>query len=160
MLVPKIRQIRLIALCICRREDKILVMEGRDSVKDQMFYRPLGGGIEFGETGAEAAARELLEEVNAIVNDVRYLFTLENIFVHEGKPSHEVALMYNGLLADETLYAKPLIEGFEANGERIKAVWKSLHEFDNGHPPLYPSGLLGKLIENEHEYELKGWKTK
>ncbi|MGH9839632.1 MAG: NUDIX hydrolase [Blastocatellia bacterium] len=161
MLVPKIRQIRqirLIALCICRREDRILVMEGRDSVKGQMFYRPLGGGIEFGELGAEAVAREFLEEVNAVLNDVRYLFTIENIFVHEGKPNHELALMYDGLLADETLYARPLIEGLEANGEPIKAVWKSLHEFDDGHPPLYPSGLRCKLIGNGpyNEYELKG----
>lgn len=147
MHIPKIRQIRLLALCICRREDKILVMEGYDSVKDQTFYRPLGGGIEFGELGAEAVAREFMEEVNAVVNDVRYLFTIENIFVHEGKPGHEVALMYDGVFADETLYVKPLIEGTEGNGEPIKAVWKSLNEFDNGHPPLYPSRLLEMLIK-------------
>lgn len=148
MQTPKIR---LIALCICRRNNRILVQEGYDSVKDQMFYRPLGGGIEFGELGAVAVAREFMEEVNAVLDDVRYLFAIENIFVHEGKPSHEIVLMYDGVLADVTLYAKESIEGFEANGDRIGAVWKSLEEFDETHPPLYPSGLLEKL---------KDWKTK
>jgi 8-oxo-dGTP pyrophosphatase MutT (NUDIX family) len=141
-------KIRLIALCICRRDDKILVQEGHDSVKDQMFYRPLGGGIEFGELGAAAVAREFMEEVNAVLDDVRYLFAIENIFVHEGKPNHEIVLLYDGLLADETLYAKKIIEGFEANGDPIRAVWKSLIEFDDKHPPLYPSGLLEKLMED------------
>jgi 8-oxo-dGTP pyrophosphatase MutT (NUDIX family) len=142
---PKIPKIRLIALCICRRGDNILVMEGCDPVTGERFYRPLGGGIEFGELGADAAVREFMEELGAVVHDVRYLFTIENIFTFEGKPSHELVLMYDGVLADETLYARELIEGWEADGEPIKAVWKSLDDFDDSHPPLYPSGLLQML---------------
>jgi 8-oxo-dGTP pyrophosphatase MutT (NUDIX family) len=147
-------KIRLIALCVCRREDKILVMEGYDSVRDQSHFRPLGGGIEFGELGAEAVARELMEEIGAGVIDVRYLCTLENIFVYEGKPCHEIVMIYDGSFTDESLYGKVLIEGAEANGEPIRSVWKSLNDFRDGHPPLYPSGLLQKLVEDYQKNSL------
>ena len=143
----KAPKIRLIALCVCSREDKILVMEGYDSVKDLSFYRPLGGGIEFGELGAETVVRELMEEIGTNIIDVRYLFTIENIFVYEGKPSHEVALIYDGAFVDESLYRKDVIEGTEANGEPIRAVWRSLKDFRHGHPPLYPTGLLAGLLK-------------
>ena len=36
-------------------------------MKGQIFYRPLGGVIEFGERGAETVARELKEEIGADV---------------------------------------------------------------------------------------------
>ena len=120
-------------------------MEGYDSVKDQSFYRPLGGGIEFGELGTETVVRELMEEIGAIVLEPRYLFTIENIFVHEGRPQHEIALIYDGQFADESFYRIETIEGKEANGEPIKAVWRSLTEFGDGDPPLYPTGLLAGL---------------
>ncbi len=140
-------KIRLIALCVCSRDDKILVCKGRDPIKNESFFRPLGGGIEFGETGAEAAAREFMEEIGAVVENVRYLCTIENIFVYLGKPSHEIALIYDGDFADQSLYHRPLIEGAEANGAPIEAVWKSLGDFGDGRPPLYPNGLLGSLLE-------------
>jgi len=44
--------IRSIAICVFRHKNHILVAEGYDPVKDEYFYRPLGGGIEFGETSA------------------------------------------------------------------------------------------------------------
>ena len=58
-------KIRVIALGILQRADgKILLDKGYDSKKDECFYRPLGGGIEFGEKGDEALIREFKEEVN------------------------------------------------------------------------------------------------
>ena len=42
-------KIRPLALCIFLHQNKILVAEGYDPKKNQIFYRPLGGGIEFGE---------------------------------------------------------------------------------------------------------------
>ncbi|MBU4225503.1 MAG: NUDIX domain-containing protein [Chloroflexi bacterium] len=56
-------KIRPIAICVCCHKDKILVAEGHDSKKNQTFYRPLGGTIEFGERGEETVRREFVEEI-------------------------------------------------------------------------------------------------
>jgi 8-oxo-dGTP pyrophosphatase MutT (NUDIX family) len=40
-----------------------LVAHGHDSVKSEDFYRPLGGGIEFGELSEAALRREIKEEL-------------------------------------------------------------------------------------------------
>lgn len=50
-------RIRPIAICLLRHEGKILVFEGWDRAERRAFYRPLGGGIEFGETGQHAVQR-------------------------------------------------------------------------------------------------------
>jgi 8-oxo-dGTP pyrophosphatase MutT (NUDIX family) len=52
-------KIRAIAICFFRRGDRILVHEDMDSVKGSAFARPLGGGIDFGETSQDAMAREI-----------------------------------------------------------------------------------------------------
>jgi 8-oxo-dGTP pyrophosphatase MutT (NUDIX family) len=100
------KRIRPISICVCNDGARILVAEGRDSKKNQVFYRPLGGTIEFGERGEETVCRELMEEINATLTDVRYLGALENIFVYEGRRGHEIVLVYDGKLADRSLYQK------------------------------------------------------
>jgi 8-oxo-dGTP pyrophosphatase MutT (NUDIX family) len=142
MSVPKIRPI---AICVFLRDGKILVSEERDSVKGETFYRPLGGGIEFGERGHQTVVRELAEELGVAVRGARYLFTIESVFTHEGKSSHEIVLVYDGELEDDSLYARPLLEGVEANGLPIRAFWKSLDEFADSRLILYPEGLLDRL---------------
>jgi ADP-ribose pyrophosphatase YjhB (NUDIX family) len=74
------------ALALIRRRDEVLVEEGRDDVKNETFFRLLGGRIEFGERGADAVRRELREElgVESAVN--HYLTTIENVFTYEGEP--------------------------------------------------------------------------
>lgn len=141
------RHIRVISICIVRREDQILVFEGYDHVKDQTFFRPLGGGIEFGESSLEALKREFREEIGAELKNLRYLATLENIFEVYGTPGHEVIFVYAGELAEPTLYEKEIIIGFEDNGDRFKALWRSLDTFRSGRYPLYPTGLLELLEE-------------
>lgn len=136
--------IRAIALCVCRRGDRILVAEGHDSKKGETFYRPLGGTIEFGEHGEETVRREFMEEIGAELVDVRYLGMLENIFTYEGARGHEIVLVYDCHLADETLYEKDAILGNEL-GTPFKAVWKRLDEFRPGMPPVYPDDLLELL---------------
>ena len=83
-------QIRALAICIFSHNGKILVFEGYDPLKDEIFYRPLGGGIEFGERSEEAIHRETMEEIDAEVKDLVYLGALENIFVFNGEPGHEI----------------------------------------------------------------------
>ncbi len=141
-------RIRPLAICVFRRGDKIFVAEGHDRVKDQTFYRPIGGAIEFGEYAEACIQRELLEELNQPVRDLRYLGTLENIFTFEGAMGHEIVRVYDGAFVDEAINADDIrVEGWEADMKLLYvAVWKSLDDFrGDDAPPLYPVGLLALL---------------
>ena len=141
----KKKRIRPIALCVFRNNDRILVNEGYDPSKKQTFFRPLGGGIEFDEKAEDTVRRELKEELNVEVGDVRYLGTLENIFTFNETPGHEIVMIFDGVLTESGLYEQAVIVGEEANGEVIRAMWKRLDEFGEGKSILYPSGLLEML---------------
>jgi|GEM_PF-6087287 NUDIX domain len=56
-------RIRALALALIWRGDELLLMEGDDPAKRQTFYRPLGGGVEFGERARDAVIREFAEEL-------------------------------------------------------------------------------------------------
>ncbi len=137
--------IRALAICVFRNRNRILVAEGYDSVKRQTFYRPLGGSIEFGESGADAVARELKEELDVKICDLKFLGALENIFTYEGKRGHEIVLVYDGHFVDRSIYKREEFIGFEKDDEnsQFRAVWKSLDECQNA--PVYPTGLLDLL---------------
>ncbi|MFM8007825.1 MAG: NUDIX domain-containing protein, partial [Dolichospermum sp.] len=56
-------QIRVIVLALIRDGNRIFVSEGYDPTKQSIFYRALGGGVEFGETSRIALIREFQEEI-------------------------------------------------------------------------------------------------
>lgn len=140
-------RIRPLALCVFRRADKILVARGYDAVKDLTFYRPIGGGINFGERGAAAVVREVREELGAEIGDVVYLGAFENIFTYENKAGHEIILLYDGRFTDPALNQEDVVLKGEDDDELLyEATWKSLSFFRGpGAPPLYPAGLLDLL---------------
>jgi len=141
-------QIRPLAICIFSHNDKILVSEEHDPAKGETFYRPLGGGIEFGEHSVDTIRRELMEEIGAQVKDLVYLGTLENIFVFNGIPGHEIVQVYDGALVESGLYEQAVISGHEADMNLpMKVIWKGLDEFGPGKSILYPDGLFGMLCQ-------------
>jgi 8-oxo-dGTP pyrophosphatase MutT (NUDIX family) len=148
--MSKKKRIRPLAICVFRHDDKILVAEGYDSLKDEYFYRPLGGGIEFGEPSPETICRELMEEINVEVDlqSLKYLGAVENIFRFNGRKGHEIVLIYDGVLKESALYEQPVIRGKEEGGQKFRAIWKSIHEFGEGKSILYPTGLL-EMLANE-----------
>ena len=103
-------RIRTIVLGIFLHEDRLLVFRGDDPARDVVFYRPLGGGIEFGERSADAFVREMREELGAEVTAVRYLGMLENIFTHAGKRGHEYALLYAARFVAPAFYRAPGVD--------------------------------------------------
>lgn len=143
-------RIRPLALGVFWNQDRVLVFEGYDPVKDAHFFRPLGGGIEFGERGQEALVREMREELGVEISDLRFFGTLENVFVFNGQPGHEIVLLYEAELVDRRLYDVGEIQGIEDDTAFV-AVWKHLTEFDEGTPPLYPDGLLPLLQQRAQE---------
>lgn len=140
------RTIRPLVIAVFRQGDRILAAEGYDPLKDETFFRPLGGEIEFGELSRDALIREIREEIGAEITDLRHLGTLENMFTFNGVPGHEIVLVYDAAFVDRALYEQAAIPGREdALDEDFLAVWKRLDEFGPGHPPLYPDGLLDLL---------------
>ena len=138
--------IRPIALAVPRRGDDVLVFEYHDPTKDQTFYRPLGGGIEFGETAESAVRRELREELGVDLLNVRRLGVLENIFHGFGRDGHEIAFVFGCQLADQTLYERDLVgEILDDAGTKVK--WRPLSCFGSD-GPLYPEGLDDLLRQN------------
>ncbi len=100
-------RIRTIVLGIFLHEGRLLVFRGDDPSRGVVFYRPLGGGIEFGERSTDAFTREMREELGAEVTDIRYLGMIENIFSHLGKQGHEIVLLYAARLADPSVLHAP-----------------------------------------------------
>jgi len=130
-----------------RRGDDLLVEEVLDPVKGVNGYRPLGGGIQFGERSADAARREMQEELGIEVVITRFLGSTENIYVHMGKPGHEIIFLYEADFSDSQLYDRHFFEGAEENGLPIRAFWKPLAGFREGREPIYPDGLLALLVQ-------------
>jgi 8-oxo-dGTP pyrophosphatase MutT (NUDIX family) len=143
--MPLAPAIRPIAICVIRHDEHILVFEGRDPAKPETHYRPLGGGIDFGETGRAAVAREMREEFAAELQNVRFLGTLENIFTFAGLPKHEIVLVYEADLVDAALYSSEARVGHEDDGTPFQVMWKRLSDFGPGGLILYPDGLLSLL---------------
>ncbi|MCJ7825378.1 MAG: NUDIX domain-containing protein, partial [Anaerolineales bacterium] len=99
-------KLRAIAICVFRSEGSIFVFEGRDEEKDETFYRPLGGTIEFGEYSIDTVQRELREEIEEEIRNIRYLGMLENVFRYEGEMGHEIVIIYEADFVDPTIYEK------------------------------------------------------
>ncbi len=136
------QRIRTTALGVFLHNDRIFVAELHDPIKGEIFYRPLGGGIEFGERGCDALVREMREEAGLQIVNVQYLGAVENIFTYLGEMGHEIVMLYEAEFADQSVYSRDVIECCEANDEPFIGVWKRLDEFGSGAPPLYPDGPL------------------
>lgn len=142
----KKKRVRTLALCVFRRDDMIFVSEGFDATTEHTFYRPIGGGIEFGEQASETIRREVMEEIKAEVADIVYLGTLENIFTYEGKTGHEICMIFDGRFPENARNADDYTVVGEDDGDVLfTAMWKPLSFFQEGNAPLYPDGLLELL---------------
>ncbi len=133
----EINRIRPLALAIIRKNNKILVQLGYDGKKDQKFYRLPGGGIEFGETGAEALKREFKEEINSTLNNIKFLGVLENIFTFEGKNGHEVVMIYKADLKKKSLYKEKVIKILD--NDTACAAWEDVEVLKES--SFYPDGV-------------------
>lgn len=137
--------IRSIALCILRRGREILVQEGYDASQERIFYRPPGGGIEFGEYSWDAVRREMKEELSVEIDNLDFMGTLESIFNYEGQPGHEMVFLFGAETTDDMLQQLDSVVGTESDGTSYKAKWIPLSDFQKGKAVLYPEGLLDML---------------
>ena len=137
-------RIRPIALGLVQHQGHIFVSEGYDTVEKTTFYRFLGGGIDFGETSVNALRREFQEEIQAELINIEYLTCLDNIFVCNGKPGHELVQLFRCDFADSKFYCLDqtytLVEGKNTHD----AVWISVDKVR--------SGILNLVPKNCHAY--------
>ena len=145
--------IRPITICLFQNDGRILVTPINTSGGVLLGYRPLGGGIEFGELGVDCIKREMMEELSAEITNLNFLYIIENIFTYEGEPKHEIVFVYDAQFRDKTLYAKDKLEGYEQEvDDYFKAMWMPVSYFiENPHMPLFPNHLLEHIIaDNPH----------
>lgn len=145
----KNKHIRPISICLFRNGDKILVSECFDSVKQDYFCRPLGGGIEFGESSREAMLREISEEIATEIKNLNLIEVIENIFIYEGKQGHEVVFVYDAKFADKSWYEKEELTCYEGSMKtKFIAKWVSLAEIKIQNIRLVPEGLANLLVSD------------
>lgn len=137
--MDKFKEIRPIALGLVIKDNKLLVSEGFDKVKNEIFYRCLGGGIEFLEKSEEALKREFLEEINVDIAVKDFLGISENIFTYQGKNAHELILFYSIEISDENYQEEYKV--IDDHGETI-AKWIDINEFKNKNKTLYPKEVF------------------
>ena len=138
-------QIRAIAICIFKINDSILVCEGFDEFKGEHYYRPIGGGIEYGETSSNALKREVYEEIGAKITNVKFLGAIENIFTYNGDLGHEIVFVYDAEFVDKSFYERPSFVGYEDNGLPFKLCWKPISDFKDEKILLVPEKLSNLL---------------
>ena len=71
-------RIRVKVMCVIMDGDRVLAGKGRDNVKGEDFYRVLGGSMQFGETSEEGIRREIREELNSEIDDLKFLDIVED----------------------------------------------------------------------------------
>ncbi len=123
-------------------------MMGRDPLSREPFSRPLGGSVEFGERAADAARREILEEVGEEITEPELLGVLESIFDYGGRLLHEIVFVFEARFADPRVYEREKLQATEADGTPLDVKWVSV-EGGAGEPPLCPRGLRA-LLERAH----------
>lgn len=132
-------RIRPLALGVPFRETDVLLAEEFDPTADEAFFRPIGGGIEFGESSREALVREFREEFEVEIDVERYLGTIENVFTFDGEPGHEIVLLYE-VTVPADLRAEDPVTGDE-HGKPFTVRWLGLDTLSDRPEPVYPTGL-------------------
>ncbi len=146
------RKIRALTLAIIKNsKDQFLFHKSFDKVKNEHFYRALGGGVDFGESGKVALIREIHEELGLECEVSELVASFENIFSFEGHAGHEIVMLFSATFKDKTAYDKVELDIVESGVVINKAVWRSLKQIQDEGAKLYPTGVDQVLLNlNSH----------
>ena len=133
-------------MCVFHKDGKILVAKGFEKAKNETFYRLLGGSLNEGEKSEDGIRREMHEELQSDLENLRLLDVVENTFVFEGVEGHQKVFIYSADLARKELYSKNPIHIVEETYE-FDAGWVSKSELLAGKTPLYPAFDYSNLFQ-------------
>lgn len=135
-MVHGVRAIRPMTVAIIRNsQGKILVSPGFDKIKQETFYRLLGGGIDFSETSEVALNREFQEELNTEITNCQLLGVKENIFSYEGEDGHEICFIHTADFVDVSMYQQSEFKILDSKDEG-RVIWLDLADLGDNH--IYP----------------------
>ncbi|GAB3070694.1 NUDIX hydrolase [Salinicoccus sesuvii] len=125
-------------------KDNALLLEercGKHSRGEGIYYRPIGGTIEWSERSSETLKREFIEEIGTEIDIINYVACLENIFEVDSMIGHEITQVYRAVFKDKSLYE---IETFNVieGGQSTVARWISIKEILEGKKLLFPDKLI------------------
>ncbi len=133
-------RIRAVAIGLVIEQNRLLVFEGYDDTRQSFYYRPLGGEIEFGETGEQALKREFLEEINQPIDQIEYLETLENHYFLDDVQGHELVRVYRVSLVNPEAYHQDYLIS-ESGQLPLHTRWLDISQLAQTPERLVPKGI-------------------
>lgn len=137
---------RVKAMCLFVYNGKTLASKGYDQHKNEVFYRVIGGTINFGEKSEDGIRREIREELKCEIENLKLIDVVENIFTYQGQQRHEIAFLYKGDLTNKDLYRQEKIHIVEPDGE-FDAEWVPINDILSGKITLYPELDYSSILE-------------
>ena len=136
--------IRVKVMCLITDGKRVLAGKGRDNVKNEDFSRVLGGSLNFGETVRDGVLREIREELNYEVENLKLVDVVENIFIYEGKKGHQITFLFKGYVREPRL-CEPAIVHIVEDTYEFYAEWISIEDILNKKVRLYPEYDYSKI---------------
>ncbi len=135
--------VRPLAIGLVEHNDTMLLMRVDDSAGQLKGWRPLGGGIEFGETAEQAVRREFQEEIGQDLSDLTRIAVMENLYEFNGAPGHEIVFVFRCTFADANANGRAF--SHIEDGQVVAALdWVPRARLGPSEP-LFPDGLLDHL---------------
>jgi ADP-ribose pyrophosphatase YjhB (NUDIX family) len=134
-------QIRAKSIVIFQKKTKFLFTVCYEQSNKQVFYIPVGGGVEVGEYSSDTAKREVLEEISQEIENIQLLDVQENIFNYNAKDEHEIVFIFKADFKNKLAYDSIPIGNLNDNGTKIELTWAAIDEIKERNIKIYPDCL-------------------
>jgi 8-oxo-dGTP pyrophosphatase MutT (NUDIX family) len=134
------QSIRILVIGLALRDGRLLAAEVTDDAGRLKGVRPLGGGVEFGETREAALIREFREELDCAIQITGPWIAIENLYHHEGLAGHEIVFAALIRILDRDLPLDAPV-AFEDGDAPVIARWFAIDRLKRGEIALFPTGL-------------------